>query len=538
MKHAKLLDCTLRDGAYLINKDFGCQNIEGIINGLVKARVDYIEIGFFEDCGYTEGRTVFKNSKEAKQFIPQDKNNCKFTVLADYSRYNVENLDYRIDSSIDAVRECFLKHERFEAIEYCKVIKEKGYELFVQPVDILGYTEFEMIEFINLINEVEPYCLSIVDTFGSMYSEDLKKIFTLIHNKLIPSCKIGFHSHNNMQMSNALSQEFLNLTWGKREVVIDGTIYGMGRGAGNTPTELIAQYMINKLNYNYDIDELLDLIDNYIENIKTRCTWGYSAPNFIAGCYDTHVNNLAYLNQKNGITSKDIRHILNRMDYNVRKKYDYDRLEKTYMDYLTESIDDTQTIKLLKSIAQGKKVLIIAPGKSVENQKKEILEYIKKSNYIIIAINFDYKDFKSDFVYMNNIKRYNVWKNKLSESKFILTSNIHCEQKDNINIVSFQRLAKCGWSHFDNSMIMILRLLDFLEPACVDIVGFDGYSNFNNYVNKDLAIANFNNNLEELNIEIQDMLDDYMAVRTCTFPINIITKSIFKIKEVKVFEIL
>ena len=63
-------------------------------------------------------------------------------------------------------------------------------------------------------------------------------------------------------MSNALSQEFVRMSYGKRDVVVDGTISGMGRGAGNTPTELIAQYMVSRLNYSYDIDAITGKILN------------------------------------------------------------------------------------------------------------------------------------------------------------------------------------------------------------------------------------------------------------------------------------
>ena len=74
-------------------------------------------------------------------------------------------------------------------------------------------------------------------------------------------------------MSNALSQEFIRMTYGKREIVVDGTISGMGRGAVNTPTELIAQYLVSQREYNYDIDAILDLIDDYMDNIRTKCSW-------------------------------------------------------------------------------------------------------------------------------------------------------------------------------------------------------------------------------------------------------------------------
>ena len=313
MRYAKILDCTLRDGAYLIDKRFGDNAIHGIIKGLMKAKTDFIEIGFFQDEGFGEGKTVFKNSKDASRFIPKDKQGVEFTVLADCSRYSVSNLDDCDKSSVDAVRECFFKQELEQALENCKVIKEKGYKVFVQPVDILGYTDMEILDLIERLNQIEPYCLSIVDTFGSMYLDDLHRVFSLIDHNLIQTCRIGFHSHNNMQMSSALSQEFLKAAFGKREVVVDATINGMGRGAGNTPTELVMQYMVQKLNYNYDMDALLDVIDNYMGSIKSRCSWGYTTPYFIAGCYSAHVNNIAYLTQKNSIRSKDIRYILNKI---------------------------------------------------------------------------------------------------------------------------------------------------------------------------------------------------------------------------------
>ena len=153
MRHAKILDCTLRDGAYLIDKNFGEMNIKGIVSGLVEANTDFIEIGFLQDEGFGEGKTVFLNSRDAKKYVPEDKKNSRFAVLADYSRYSIENLDVNNGDSFDAVRECFFKHERKEALEVCRIIKEKGYKAFVQPVDILGYTDVEIIELVEKRNK-------------------------------------------------------------------------------------------------------------------------------------------------------------------------------------------------------------------------------------------------------------------------------------------------------------------------------------------------------------------------------------------------
>lgn len=535
MLHTQILDCTLRDGAYLIDKKFGDKVINGIIDGLVKTGIDCIEIGFLQNDGFGDGKTVFKDSVDAARFIPKDKNRSIFTVLADCSRYSIENLDDNKGNSFDAVRECFFKAERYDAIENCKRIKEKGYLCFVQPVDILGYTDTELIELLELVNEVEPYCFSIVDTFGSMYQDDLHRVFELIHHNLISTCKIGFHSHNNMQLSNALSQEFVRMTYGKREVIIDGTISGMGRGAGNTPTELIAQYLVSQMGYSYDMDTLLDIIDNYMGNIRSRCFWGYTTPYFLAGCYSAHVNNIAYLTKKNSIKNRDIRYILNKIGSTKRKRYDYDLLEKTYLDYLESDIDDRAGLMKLEKILTGKKVLIIVPGRTAETEKSAILKYIEKNDVVVISVNFLHNDIHSDYIYMSNWKRYTYWlhDDRFAEQKKIITSNImQTPKSDNDIIVSFNQLVKCGWEHIDNSTIMLLRLLDKFRLSSLSIAGFDGYKSDGNgslnYAASDLELSDVRDDSTRLNDEISEMLTDFAKTRERRYSISFVTPSRFE----------
>ncbi len=532
--HAKLLDCTLRDGAYLIDKKFGNDTINGMIHGLLEANIDIIEMGFLQNEGFGEGKTVYLNGADAEKFVPKDKQGTLFTVLADYSRYSVSNLDRYTGKSFDAVRACFFKKERKDVIDFCKTIKEKGYKVFVQPVDILGYTDKEIIDLIEDINEVEPYCFSIVDTFGSMYVEDLQRVFSLIDHNLVASSRIGFHSHNNMQMSNALSQEFLRMSYGLRKVVVDTTVSGMGRGAGNTPTELVAEYMAKKLGYSYDIDALLDIIDNYMDNIKTKCSWGYSTSFFIAGCYSAHVNNIDYLTKKSSIRSKDIRYILNKIGAVPRKRYHYDLLEQTYIDYLNSEVDDEDTVRLLKSVFSGKDVVIIAPGKSVEDEKEHIESYIAKlSNPLVISINFIPEGINVDYVYFGNVRRYSYWKQneKFNEIKKIIVSNVTQEVSNGDYLVSFNRLNKCGWEYMENSTIMLIRLLDQLNVASVGIAGMDGYSTSNssqeNYANDKLELSNVKENPEQLNKDISSMLEDFLYTKESDMKISFITKSKF-----------
>lgn len=532
MRHVKMLDCTLRDGAYLVDKTFGENVIIGIIEGLVSANIDIVEIGFLQDKGGGNGKTVYKNSKEAEKYIPKKRGNTIFAVLADYSRYTMDNLDDYNGKSFDAVRVCFFKQEREQMLDSCRKVKKKGYKLFVQPVDILGYSDRELLDLLEKVNEVEPFCFSIVDTFGSMYVDDLLRVYNLIHHNLVSSCKIGFHSHNNMQLSSALSQEIIRVSYGQREIVVDTTISGMGRGAGNTPTELVAQYLITKLGYNYDMDVILDIIDQYMVNIRTRCSWGYSTSYFIAGSYGAHVNNISFLKEKNSISSKDIRYILNRIGSDERKRYNYELLETTYTDYLKSDIDDTKDFDNLQKVMKKRNIVIIAPGLTAGNTAV-IKEYIQEKAAIVICINFIPNNVDCDYLYLNNVRRYQVVKRteKFNKIRKIYTSNILSEDAGNY-VIKFSRLIKCGWEHMDNSSIMLLRLLDSMDVETVGIAGLDGYSKTNkNYVSEDMELCH-EMEYQRVNDEIQEMLIDFMKTREHQFKVACITESRFQ----KIFE--
>lgn len=534
MKNAKILDCTLRDGAYLIDKNFGNVAIKGIISGLVETGIEYVEIGFLQDEGYGEGKTVFADSCDAGRFVPEDKRGSLFTLLADCSRYSIDRLEPYNKKFIDGIRECFFKKERAEAFVNCKKIKEKGYLLFIQPVDILGYSDAELIQLIEEVNQIEPYCFSIVDTFGSMYIEDIERLFYLVDHNLNQNCKIGFHSHNNLQMSNALSQEIIRLSNGKREIIVDGTISGMGRGAGNTPTELLVQYINCKMNGNYKMDALLDIIDGYMGNIKSRCSWGYNTPFFIAGCYGAHVNNVTYLEKKTNIRYKDVRYILNKIGNERRKRYDYGFLEDTLLHYAEADIDDTKYIDDLRKTFFEREVVVLAPGRSIREKEKEIKKYIETSDSIILAINFIPEKLPFDYLFIGNVNRYEYWKEQTAfkEAKKIIVSNVVAEkEKRNDFIVSYTKLIKCGWEHFDNSIILLLRLLDKLGVKKVSIAGFDGYDYrtdaVENYYTTYLEVADTKLDYIKLNDEIKEMLEDYINNRKNSFEVKFITESRF-----------
>lgn len=529
MDNVKILDCTLRDGGYLIDSKFGNNTIKGIIKNLVDAKIDIIECGFLKNEGNQPDNTIFKYVREFKKVLPINRKESKFVALADISRYDIKNLDPYDRESLDGIRACFFKNELHEVFEFCKRIIDLGYEVYVQPVDIQGYNDNELLELIEMVNKINPYAFSIVDTFGSMYKDNLIRIFSLINHNLNKEICLGFHSHNNLQMSFALAQEFVSMSIGKRNVIIDSTLQGMGRGAGNTNTELIAQYMNTKYNSKYNMDIILDILDVYINNIMTKCKWGYSIPYFLAGVYNSHVNNIQYLNEKPSIKSKDMRYILNYLTSEERKHYDYDLLEKQYLKYFDSIVEDEKGFYSLKKSLQNKDILLLIPGHSIELEKEKIKLYINKNKPIVIGVNFIINSIKIDYVYFSNKQRYEFWKNDeiMGQHKKILTSNIKKNATGEEYIINLIKLIKCGmWKRFDNSAIMCLRLLNMLEVKSVNIAGFDGYDNNNNYSNEELEVPLID--INGINEELRDMLIDFKETKNKELEINFITNSRFE----------
>jgi 4-hydroxy 2-oxovalerate aldolase len=532
MTHVKLLDCTLRDGGYLIDADFGETSIKGLLRGLVDANIDIIECGFLEDIPHKEGSTIFNKAADIREYIPKNRKSASFVALADYSRYTIDNLEPYDRTSIDGVRACFFKKERYDAMRFCEGIIAKGYRCYVQPVDILGYTDQELIELIELVNAFEPYTFSIVDTFGSMFQEDLQRIFHLVNHNLTKATRIGFHSHNNMQMSFALSQHFVNMTSGIREVIVDTTLMGMGRGAGNANTELMLNYLNKKFNVGYDLDTALDLIDTYIEPIYNTVNWGYSIPYFLAGVHSAHVNNINYLSEKAGISRKDMNYILNVIGAIPRKRYDYNLLERTYVDYLGTKTNQDAGFSVLRAALDKKNVLLLLPGKSLGDYAADINKYIQKHSPVVISISIIPDQFKVDFAYFSNKQRHSYWvgDKQYSNCTKILTSNIQRDSSESEIVVDFSSLVKCGWEQLDNSGVLLLRLLDKFNVQSIAIAGFDGYSKEKNenYMQRNMEKAKNNIKAEQINLEIASMLEDYKNTRASQCPIQFITPSRFE----------
>lgn len=533
MKNVRVLDCTLRDGGRIIDCAFPDDEIKDISSRLSKAKIDIVEVGFLRDwrkVNWQGNSTFFTDVDQIVPYLDKSRDTM-YLAFIDYGLFDIDSLKQYDGKSIDGIRYGFTKknflENREDVIHWAKVFKEKGYKLFIQGVNSLNYNDKELLDLVDLINEIHPYGFGIVDTYGAMYAEDVDRIYGLVDHNLAEDIAIDFHSHNNYQLSFSFACEVIKQSRGARQIIIDSTLNGMGKVAGNLNTELIVNYLARKLQYDYELDNILDLIDDYIVKYSMEHKWGYSIPAMMAGIYKSHPNNIIYLTNKFRLQSKDIGNLLSMIDPQKRQRYDYDNIERLYIEYAGEKIDDYAAIELLKNQIKDREVLVLVPGNSLNTYAEFLDAYVSENNPVVISVNFASK-YSDSLSFYGNEKRYDRDSAKNQGKKVIITSNIHTEDQGNI-VVNYDGLINRGYQYFENSTIMLLNLLKKVEAKKISIAGFDGFDKSlkSNYADDSFQNVRHLNEFDTLNIEISEMLEEYYKTMKEKCEITFITPSRF-----------
>ena len=182
----KLLDCTLRDGGFINDWEFGHNQIINIFERSVAANIDIVEVGFIDERReFDRNRTIMPDGKAVNEiFNGLSTGESMIVGMIDYGTCSENLIPDCADSFLDGIRVIFKKKNWVEALEYCKKLQDKGYKMFIQPVSITGYSDEEMLSLIQAVNEMKPYAMSIVDTYGLLNLGNLLHYFELIDSNL------------------------------------------------------------------------------------------------------------------------------------------------------------------------------------------------------------------------------------------------------------------------------------------------------------------------------------------------------------------
>lgn len=343
MKQIKLLDCTLRDGGYINDWRFGKDNIEYTIKQLEKSGTEVLDLGFIKNEPIDVNRTVFNSVEAISTFISDKKTTIAYAVMAEALRPMPAELICNCnESAIDIIRVIIWKNRRDESgkivdalqegFEYCKLFADKGYRLYIQPARVEQYTDQEFVDMLGLYNKLEPLAIYIVDSWGTMYGDRVLHYLKLADEVLDKNIAVGFHGHNNMMQAFGNALDFIH-SGVNRELIIDGSIYGLGRGAGNLHSEIIAKYLNEYEGKKYNICAFLNIYEKFIKDMRRNYSWGFSPAYFMTAMYHANPQYGKYYGVDHNVDSIIVEKILRNMSEEEHIMYTVDCAEKYLRKY-------------------------------------------------------------------------------------------------------------------------------------------------------------------------------------------------------------
>jgi 4-hydroxy 2-oxovalerate aldolase len=236
-----------------------------------------------------------ENLKKIVNGIKSEK--TKIAIMQDVHKAAAEDILPKSESVVDVIRVATYVKDIDKAIKLANNATEKGYEATINIMSISVALERELDEALQQIEkETKISACYIVDSFGALYSEDID-FFIDKFKKYLKNKEVGVHCHNHQQLG------FANTIAGiiRGANYLDGTLYGLGRAAGNCPLELLISFLKNP---KFDIRPLLEVISRDILPLSKEITWGYSIPYMITGILNRHPDVAMKLMEK-GDDAKD-----------------------------------------------------------------------------------------------------------------------------------------------------------------------------------------------------------------------------------------
>lgn len=352
-----ILDCSLRDGGYYNNWDFDEKFVSLYRDKINLLPIDYIEIGY---------RNLVHKDYRGKYFY------CPLPILNQWSGFKdklvlmLDEINTPLDQVEEMIKPCIGKAKMFRiatkpdrishGIALSKKIKHAGFEV---GLNIMYLSEWEQYDdLFDKLKGIEKHIdyLYMADSYGAVLPDYIVKMVKKL--KSITSVKLGYHGHNNLEMGliNALKA----IEHGVE--IIDASVTGMGRGAGNLKTELLLTYLAAKKLKEVNFEDL-DALVNQFEVLQASYQWG---------------NNLAYMvSGANSIPQKEVMNLI------TRRYYSIDNAIK-YLGFKSENEATKNSYPKLNVKKCKSSILIIGGGPSTLKHLDAIKSFIQQNEGITI----------------------------------------------------------------------------------------------------------------------------------------------------------
>lgn len=390
-KNIKILDCTFRDGGYYNNWHFSKDLVNSYFTTISKTGVSIIEIGFRFNLNnkHKLGELAFTSEKFLKKIkLPKS---LKYAVMINAKEFLKDGLVQekliekffvnKKNSKIHIVRIATEKNIIDETIEISKILKKKGYEVFVNLMQITTVKDTELKKIIRKLN-INHKIISvfyIADSLGDLDTNRIQEIYNIIKKF---KGTLGIHAHDNLNKAlvNTLKAKELNFEY------LDSTVMGMGRGAGNTKTEelLLELKLKFKLSNALNVKPLYGFIGEHFLNLFNKYKWGTNLYYYLSAKYQIHPTFVQKMLDDKKYKFLDIMSTIEILKNFQSTKFNDEVLRNPILSSSNKSFLGSWSSN---GKFKNKNILIIGSGESTIKYRKKIENFIGKKKLIVFSLN-------------------------------------------------------------------------------------------------------------------------------------------------------
>lgn len=452
----KLLDCTLRDGGYYTLWDFDTDLIDRYCHLMAKLPIEYIEIGYksnekddyFGEFYYSPLDTI----KKIRSKLDESQKIALLLNAKDCIDSDISQLLSKCIDLVALVRIATDPGNIEHSLEIAKTLKSLGFEVAINIMYISKIDKDH--EIYTSIGDIDTYVdyLYLVDSYGSVYPDELEKTIKLFRKNC--NVKLGFHGHNNLELAFVNSLRAIECG----VVIIDSTILGMGRGAGNLKLELLLTHLKARKDLGVDLNVLSHLIELF-SPLMNKYKWGTNLPYMVSGSYS--------------LPQKDV------MDAIEIDRYSIAGIVNTMGSNINNAL------KVFKYEPKVEKCVIVGGGSSIKQHIEAITTYLKRNQSLVII--HSTSKYINEFSTLKNKQLFCVSGDELTKlndseqynfiDQFIFEPsprkiNVNISQND--NITELNSIDFIEYSH-DSPLAISLQTALEIGTVNIELIGFDGY---------------------------------------------------------------
>ncbi len=539
MKIPHFLDCTLRDGGYINQWRFTRDFAKALYRAVSEAGCDYLEIGFFNPASNSEYPWANISPRDMAELREDVDNPAKLAVMINYGEVNLEDVPEQSSYPADLLRIAAPLTQAQPATQFAAKLSEKGFRTTVNYMAVSNYSNQDILHLLDHINAHQDQIefFYIADSFGSLIPRRTHEIITTL--RFGTDARLGFHPHNNLQMAFANCLEAIDAGID----IIDGSIFGMGRGAGNLYTDAIIAYFESIDPDRFHVLPILQFSDIYMDALKAKYDWGYSLPQLLSGVLKCHPNYPTNLLKAKAYTADDIYYMLQNLNEQERLRYSAtaaQRIERTHLNNMAASAPVHIHAGLIELRERaGGAALLVGGGQSVVKEQEAIRDCIAREQPTVFGINSISAPFELDGVFFGNRRRLLQYVAQVQpEHHLILGAELHRNAGQhcpttNISTINSLKLLPGEQSPFEsripsNSAIEAILGLVQCGYKRVLICGLDGYAPDNKYYYQERDQLDSQSEMDAQNRIIAHELEVIKQLsKILGFEYSIITQTIF-----------